>query len=201
MASQGEPAARAARGRAAILLLLAATLLLGTPPAHPAVRELRDVGRAAGPQVGDLAPEVLLETLDGDRIDVAQLKGRVVMLDFWATWCAPCLAAVPALKRLSQGLSGRSFTMVSISGDRKGGRLREFVTNHELGWTQCWDGNGEAQRLFGVRGFPTYVVLDRSGRIRYLDAGWNRRIERELSRQIEQALADARGPASPTSTR
>jgi len=148
--------------------------------------------------VGDEAPETVLETLDGDHIRASQLRGQVVVLDFWATWCGPCVAALPGMKRLAQAHGNqrdsregrdRPFTLVSISGDSNGARLREFVANHEMGWTQCWDGNSDAQRTYGVRSLPTYFVVDKAGRIAYVKAGWGRGTEQELERQVEKALA------------
>jgi thiol-disulfide isomerase/thioredoxin len=145
-------------------------------------------------RAGDEAPETQLETLDGDHIWVSQLRGKVVVLDFWATWCGPCVAALPSLKRLAQAHGDqrdRSFALISISGDSNGAKLREFVTNHELGWTQCWDGNSDAQRAYGVRSLPTYFVIDAAGRIVYVKAGWGRGTDQELGRQVEKALAEA----------
>jgi peroxiredoxin len=154
-------------------------------------QEERQRGHSAELGVGDLAPNAVLETLDGDHIWLSGLKGKVVLLDFWASWCRPCIAALPTLKKLAQTGGGRHFALLSISGDSNGARLRDFVESHELGWTQCWDGNASAQRQFGVHAFPTYFLLDPTGRIRYLAAGWNRRTERELTREVEKALVEA----------
>ena len=159
--------------------------------------------------IGDEAPETVLETLDGDHIRISQLRGKVVLLDFWATWCGPCIAALPGMKRLAQphgdprdprGRPDRPFTLISISGDSNGARLREFVANHEMGWTQCWDGNSDAQRAYGVRSLPTYFVIDKAGRIVYAKAGWGRGTEQELERQVEKALAQgSAGAGTPVS--
>ncbi len=146
------------------------------------------------PEPGSLAPETRFETLDGDPLPLTSLRGKVVVLDFWASWCHPCVAALPGLKELARGYAGAPFALVSVSEDRHGGKLREFVANHELGWTQCWDGNGDAQRLYGVRAYPTYFVLDPQGRILYTHTGWNRGVEREMRQQIDQAIRDLKHP-------
>jgi thiol-disulfide isomerase/thioredoxin len=180
-----------------VLLLAGLAAWLALPPAwggEGAVREGREEPQpwhARDLRVGDLAPDAVLETLDGDHIWVSRLKGKVVLLDFWASWCGPCLAALPTLKKLGQSDGGRPFVLVSISGDRNGTKLRDFVASHDLGWTQCWDGNADAQRLFRVRSYPTYFLIDATGRIRYRAAGWNRRTENELTREVERALVDA----------
>jgi thiol-disulfide isomerase/thioredoxin len=190
----------------ALVAIVGAALLASPAPAASAggrgeaESRPRQGGRPLPPPLsaGDAAPETMLETLDGDHLWVSQLRGKVVVLDFWATWCGPCIAALPSMKRLAQAHGDqrdqrdrhdRPFTLISISGDSNGARLREFVANHELGWTQCWDGNAEAQRAYGVRSIPTYFVIDAAGRIAYVKAGWGRGTEQDLGRQVEKALA------------
>lgn len=197
---------RTAAGAAAALVAVVGAALLASlaPPASAGDRGAAEgrprQGRRPLPpplNAGDAAPETMLETLDGDHIWVSELRGKVVVLDFWATWCGPCIAALPSMKRLAQAHGNqrdrrdRPFVLISISGDSNGARLREFVTNHELGWTQCWDGNSEAQRAYGVRSIPTYFVIDAAGRIVYVKAGWGRGTEQDLGRQVEKALAAA----------
>lgn len=179
----------------AALVLILGTAVLGSAAGWAGGRG--DVGgpwarlsaRPAAPQAGDAAPEAELETLDGDHIWVSQLRGKVVVLDFWASWCRPCIAALPSLKKLAQAHGDRPFLLLSISGDTNGRKLRDFVANHEMGWTQCWDGNSDAQRTYGVRAFPTSFLIDPAGRIRYVKTGWGRGAEKELSREVEKALA------------
>jgi thiol-disulfide isomerase/thioredoxin len=187
----GTRPARSAR-RAAAAAILACLVMAGAPAGG--ARALA-AGRRAALQVGEVAPDVVLESLDGDAVPLARLRGKVVALDFWASWCAPCVAAVPALKELAQDYAGAPFALVSVSEDRHGGTLRDFVANHDLRWTQCWDGNGDTERLYAVDALPTTFVLDPAGRIRYIRVGWNRGAAKDLRRQIDRALKDAAAAA------
>jgi peroxiredoxin len=152
-------------------------------------------------RVGDPAPDAALETLDGDHVWLSRLKGKAVVLDFWATWCGPCVAGLPALKRLAEERGGQPFALISVSGDRNGRKVREFVEGHDLPWTQCWDGNGTVRRLFRVTSFPTYYLIDTTGRIAWVNAGWHRGIEKDLAREIDRALATGASPSEPAAGR
>lgn len=195
--------ARAATIAAVLALALATVAAAPAVPEQPSASSGAEAaGRAAAGgtrpaalQSGDPAPAVVFETLDGDHVAVSQLRGKVVVLDFWATWCGPCQAALPSLKKLAKDHGDRSFVLLSVSGDTNGARLRDFVVGHEMNWTQCWDGNADAQRAFGVKAFPTYFVIDKAGRIRYTRSGWGRGADRDLGREIDRALAQSAGGA------
>jgi thiol-disulfide isomerase/thioredoxin len=151
-------------------------------------------------RVGDPAPDAVFETLDGDHLRLSRFKGKVVVLDFWATWCGPCVEGLPALEQLARERGRQPFALLSVSGDSNGRKLREFVASHGLGWTQCWDGNGTVQRQFGVSGFPTYYLIDPAGRIGWYKTGWYRGIEKEMGREIDRALATGASPSEPAAS-
>src|SRR5947209_1738840 len=105
-------------------------------------------GPAAGaaPQalkIGDPVPPFSLQTLDGKTLDIANLKGKVVLLDFWATWCVPCRQAMPELKTLLQKNSGKPLVVVSVSADQDIKAPTEFARANGMSWMQAWDGTGK----------------------------------------------------------
>lgn len=112
------------------------------------------------------APDFSFVSLQGEHISLEDLRGRVVLLDYWATWCPPCVDATPSLIRLVQKYSNESFTMLGISADRAEQPWRDYIAKEKMEWPQYWDRNGQMRRLFGVNAFPTYILIDHEGVVR-----------------------------------
>jgi thiol-disulfide isomerase/thioredoxin len=125
-------------------------------------------------RAGDsLAPEFSVETLDGQQISLNQLSGKVVVLDFWATWCPPCRAAVPEFKELTKKYPPSKLVLVSFSADSDQQAWRDFISKHDMEWPQYWDKDGRIRKAFAVNAFPTYFVIDQEGFIRERIVGLN----------------------------
>ncbi|HVT60289.1 MAG TPA: redoxin domain-containing protein [Thermoanaerobaculia bacterium] len=145
------------------------------------------------------APAFMLETLDGDHLSLADLQGKITLLDFWATWCGPCVASVPSLKKISAQMAGEPFTMISVSADSNYKQLRDFVAGHKTTWTQCWDGNGHVRGQFGVSGLPTFLLLDPEGKVLFARTGWGNRLEGDLLSEIRKAVKSLRATGKSSS--
>jgi thiol-disulfide isomerase/thioredoxin len=144
---------------------LGAASLGAEPTKTPAVR--------TGIQIGDLAPAFTFQTLDGKTLTRDGLKGKVVLIDFWATWCGPCRKALPELKDLRQKNAGQPFVIVSVSVDDDRKLVESFVGSNGMSWPQAWDQGGRITGgVFRVLDFPSYMVLDTEGRITYRQSGW-----------------------------
>jgi peroxiredoxin len=118
--------------------------------------------------VGMEAPDFAAPTLDGDTLRLADLRGQVVFLDFWATDCGPCLPEIPHLAEVHQAYGDRGLALVSVSIDHDRGALVEMVEDREMTWPQVWEAGaweGETARLYSVRAIPQTYLLDRDGRI------------------------------------
>jgi len=143
------------------------------------------------------APDFSVVTLDGRSLSLDDLKGKVVLMDFWATWCAPCRESTPSLKRFAERSKQDSFVILGISADSDGAKLQEYLARESVGWPQYWDKVRTIENLFGVRALPTFVVLDGDGRIVYANTGWSVTRERELKSAISHAVDQLKSAPPP----
>src|SRR5262249_39515844 len=88
--------------------------------------------------VGRVAPELATEDVDGKNVKLSELRGSVVVLKFWATWCGPCRALIPHERKLVERNQGRPFAMVSVNMDESKGSLKRFLEHEKMPWAQWW---------------------------------------------------------------
>ena len=116
--------------------------------------------------VGATLPEVTGRRLDGVEESLADYRGRVVLLDFWATWCEPCVDALPELRELVAELPADRFALIAISVDDEVETVTRFLEDEPMPWTNWHAGrDSDIERLLHVRGYPTYVLVDPHGKI------------------------------------
>jgi len=122
------------------------------------------------PAVGQAAPDVEVEAFDGKKIRLSELKGKVVLLYFWATWCSSCLADTPKLKAFIEGCRGGVglFEAISLSLDEDAHWAKRHALRNGLGWPQAWVGtNSPACSAYAVNSAPHYVVISPDGKVAY----------------------------------
>jgi peroxiredoxin len=138
------------------------------------------------------APEFSTTTLDGRTLSSQDLRGRVVLLEFWATWCAPCVATMSSMHSLEQKFSGRPFVLVGVSLDQDADVWRAFVKKNKMTWPQCLDQSHDLQTKFHVQGSPAYILIDGAGDIRFRQSGWVPTTPFQLSSEVSKALRDTK---------
>jgi len=126
---------------------------------------------ATGSRIGERAPDFSLRALGGEVFSLAQFRGRVVILDFWASWCGPCRATMPTLHALWQDVASRGVVLVGISLDRSESAAATYLAaNNYEDMVALWESLAAAQSvasLYGVRAIPRTVVIDRNGVVRF----------------------------------
>jgi len=114
---------------------------------------------------GLYAPEFHVTSAQGNEISLDSLKGKIAVLDFWATWCPPCRAALPDLKDLVKKYPADQFVLISVSLDEDKNAWQDYVSKEKMTWPQVSDANRELFKTFGLEDVPTYIVLGADGSI------------------------------------
>lgn len=135
-----------------------------------------------------MAPPFAITTLDGQHISLDDLQGKVVLIDFWATWCPSCREALPHIKEIAKKFQGQPFVVLSISTDTDQQKWREFVTRNEMTWPQCFDHgqNASVATEFGVHAIPQTFTIDADGILQDQHIG-DGAIEGKLKKLIKRA--------------
>jgi peroxiredoxin len=169
--------------RAASLLLLA--LALGM------ISGTRDsLADDARPEEGHLAPDFALKTLDGKTMRLSELRSKkVVLINFWATWCPPCRLEMPTMQKIYSEYKGRGFEIfaINIEPDAKE-EIREFMKELRLTFPVLLDHDMKVTRKYRLIGLPVSFLIDRQGIIRTKDVGYHDWTDKESRRQVESLL-------------
>jgi cytochrome c biogenesis protein CcmG/thiol:disulfide interchange protein DsbE len=117
------------------------------------------------PRIGTVAPDFTVR--DSERaVTLSQLRGKVVVLNFWATWCAPCVDEVPSLVQLQQRMKNQGVVVLAVSVDEDGTAYQQFLRNHNVDLLTVRDPSGKSNDLYGTFKFPETYIIDRNGIMR-----------------------------------
>lgn len=143
----------------------AALVTLGTVAfAVTLLAKMRPAPRLLEP--GDAAPPFTAQRLDGTPASLADYRGKVILLNVWATWCGPCEAEMPSMERLQRGFAGTDFRIVAVSVDHEAPAVvRRFAEGLGLSFDILHDRGGDIQRIYGTSGVPESWVIDRGGSV------------------------------------
>jgi len=164
----------------------------GSPNVEDARKMVENPRRAREP----FAPDFSITTSEGE-YTLDELKGKVVLLDFWGTWCTPCVESVPGLRDLNKKLAKESsFVMISVSSDGDEDKWKDFIAKEKMVWVQYLDRDRKVQRAFRVSAFPTYILLDSDGVIRYRSTGMSFAKEASLEDAVKKQIKLVAKPGS-----
>jgi len=146
-------------------------------------------GAAGGLKVGSPAPDWTLSTPDGKKISLKELRGNVVVLDFWASWCSPCKRAMPGIQKLHDTFKDKPVKVFGVNCRERGRNQRALAYIKQKGYTypQLLDGDAAAI-AYGVRGIPAFYVIGKDGKILGTTSGFNPNMEAAMIRLIQDAL-------------
>jgi peroxiredoxin len=141
--------------------------------------------------VGNQAPQFVARTLDDQEIKLADLRGKVVLLDFWATSCGPCVAELPTLRKAYDKYADQGFTVVGISFDRDAETACKFLAQAKDSWPQIWAKGGpesELAKLYAVSAIPATFLIGPDGKVVAKDLR-GRKLERAIAELLKQKAA------------
>lgn len=118
-------------------------------------------------QIPSVAPpvDILLKDVDGNRVRISDLKGKILFLNFWATWCPGCLIEMPSMEKLHQRFKDKEFIMIAISMQEPADRVKQFLKKNKLSFTTLLDAQGNMGSRFGAFSIPTTYIFDRDGKV------------------------------------
>ena len=155
----------------AVLLLGLVWTVLSRPPAGAA--GTATAGRIPAPQAGFLAPAFALTDLSGQSVNLSDYRGKIVILNFWASWCPPCRAEMPAIQQMYQSYQGQGLIVLAVDASNQDtpGAMQTFLRSFEHSFPILLDSTGEVNRLYAISSLPTTFFIGRDGTIRDLVIG------------------------------
>lgn len=142
------------------------------------------VPQTAGVSVGKSAPNFTLKTLEGKEISLSDLRGKVVLVNFWATWCPPCREEMPLFEEVYKKYKNRGFEILAISTDTSADAVKEFVKEFKVSFPVLMD-DGKVSSSYGIQGLPTSFLIDREGKVIKIRLGKYREVEKDVKEALE----------------
>ena len=144
-----------------------------------------------------MAPPFTVTALDGSKFNLDAMGGRVVLIDFWATWCGPCNEELPHVKKIAKEFAGQPLVIISVSWDSDETKWKNFIDKNEMTWVQYRDADHHLSNLFGINSIPHYFTIDSDGVLTAEMLGEGSDVEGKLKKLVARAKASA-PPVSQT---
>jgi thiol-disulfide isomerase/thioredoxin len=148
---------------------------------------------AANPELAlqKMVPSFTITALDGSKFNLDAMNGRVVLIDFWATWCGPCKRELPNLKKIAKEFAGEPLVMISVSWDSDEAKWKEFIQKNEMTWVQYRDADHRLGTVFDINAIPHYFIIDSDGVLTSEMIGDGHDVEGKLKKLIAKAKVAA----------
>lgn len=144
--------------------------------------------RAALPAVGQAAPDFTLKSASGQNLRLRELRGEVVLINFWASWCGPCRQEMPLLNRIHEQYRKAGFTLLGVNIDDDPAAARDMARKLGVSFPVLLDTDKRVSRLYDVDTMPATLLLDRNGKVRYVHRGYRPGLEVTYQNQVRELL-------------
>jgi thiol-disulfide isomerase/thioredoxin len=139
---------------------------------------------------GNPAPAFDLDSLAGKHVNLADYKGQVVLLNFWASWCGPCRKEMPILEQLHKAYKTKGVQLVGVNVEPNSDDAKKYLQSTPVSFPILFDRESTVSKLYQVQGMPNTVILDRSGKVRYIHRGYQPGAENEYLDQIRTLVRE-----------
>ncbi len=151
---------------------------------------LLTAGSALALDVGAAAPDFTLKSRSGENIKLSELRGEVVMVNFWASWCAPCRQEMPLLEELHDRYSDLGFTLLGVNVEEDSNAALDMLKEIPVTFPVLFDNRNTVSKLYNVVAMPTTVILDRDGTVRFVHKGYLPGYEDEYRQQVKELIRE-----------
>jgi peroxiredoxin len=145
---------------------------------------------AAAPVSGGPAPDFTLRTMEGRNLRLQEQRGRVVLVNFWATWCGPCRQEMPLLNQIYQKYHASGFELLGVNVDDDTRNAQAVAAKLGVNFPVLLDSEKKVSRLYDLNSMPSTVLIDRDGKVRYVHRGYSSGYEALYEKQIRELLKE-----------
>ena len=136
------------------------------------------------------APDFTLKSRSGENIKLSELRGEVVMINFWASWCAPCRQEMPLLEVLYKKYSDLGFTLLAVNVEEDSSKGDDLLRDIPVTFPVLYDNTNKVTKLYKVVAMPSTIIIDRDGKMRYLHRGYLPGYEEEYKKQVSELIRE-----------
>ena len=148
------------------------------------------VGLAAAASVSGPAPNFTLKSLDGKNLKLSEMRGDVILINFWASWCGPCRQEMPLLNSLHKKYEPLGFTVLGVNVEENTDDARGFLSNFPVDFPVLLDNKNKVSKQYDVVAMPTTVVVDRDGNMRFLHKGYKPGDEKAYRQMVKKLIRE-----------
>lgn len=145
---------------------------------------------ASADAIKGAAPDFTLKSQTGTNLKLSELRGQVVLINFWASWCGPCRQEMPALDELYQHYRPLDFTVLGVNVEENSDNAKSLLKDIHVTFPVLFDNKNTVSKLYNIKGMPSTILVDRDGNMRYLHMGYQPGFETEYQNQVRTLIRE-----------